>query len=222
MEQTGEYRIAAPRDQVWAALNDPEVLQQCIDGCQSMTQTGDVTYIAAVKAKIGPVSALFTADLELADLDPPNSYTINASAKGGAAGFGKGAAGVTLRDDGPADGTADERAGTLLTYTVQANVGGKLAQIGSRLIDGAARKMADDFFAKFSTLVAGELTAEPARLAAETDTAADAAAEAMAEVCGKRCGQTVGYRLSAQSAMEDLGDYVCRAYSGRGANALAS
>lgn len=150
MEQAGEYKIAASRDAVWAALNDPEVLKRCIDGCQSMEQTSDTTFVTAVKAKIGPVSALFKADLTLADLDPPNSYTINASAKGGAAGFGKGAAGVVLTDAG---------ADTLLSYTVNANVGGKLAQIGSRLIDGAARKMADDFFARFTEEVGGEASA---------------------------------------------------------------
>ena len=140
MEQTGEYTISAPRDKVWAALNDPEVLKRCIDGCQSMEQTGDTEFAAAVKAKIGPVSALFKADLTLMDLDPPNSYTIKASAKGGAAGFGKGTASVSLADQG------DD---TQLSYAVNANVGGKLAQIGSRLIDSAARKMADDFFARF-------------------------------------------------------------------------
>lgn len=144
MEQAGEYQIAASRDVVWAALNDPEVLKRCIDGCQSMEQTSETTFATAVKAKIGPVSALFKADLELQDINPPTSYTIQANAKGGAAGFGKGTAGVALED---ANG------GTLLTYTVNANVGGKLAQIGSRLIDGAARKMADDFFARFAAEV---------------------------------------------------------------------
>jgi len=116
-----------------------------------MEQTAEDTFAAAVKAKIGPVSALFKADLTLTDLNPPTSYAINASAKGGAAGFGKGVARVTLNDDGD---------GTLLNYRVDANVGGKLAQIGSRLIDGAARKMADDFFAKFSAEVGGAATPE--------------------------------------------------------------
>jgi len=151
LEQVGEYRISAPRETVWAALNDPETLKKCIDGCQSMEQTAEDTFAAAVKAKIGPVSALFKADLTLADRNPPTSYAINASAKGGAAGFGKGVARVTLNDDGD---------GTLLNYRVDANVGGKLAQIGSRLIDGAARKMADDFFAKFSAEVGGAATPE--------------------------------------------------------------
>ena len=144
MQQAGEYKIRAPRQTVWQALNDPAVLQRCIDGCQSMERNSDTSFTTAVKAKIGPVSALFKADLELADLDPPNSYTINATAKGGAAGFGKGGAKVALAAEGDH---------TLLTYAVEANVGGKLAQIGSRLIDGAARKMADDFFAKFTAEV---------------------------------------------------------------------
>jgi len=163
LEQAGEYRISAPRETVWTALNDPEILKKCIDGCQSMEQTADDSFAAAVKAKIGPVSALFKADLTLADLNPPTSYTINASAKGGAAGFGKGIAQVTLSDEG------DD---TLLNYTVDANVGGKLAQIGSRLIDGAARKMADDFFAKFSREV-GTASTEASQ-AADAESTSDA------------------------------------------------
>ena len=164
MEQAGEYVVRAARDAVWAALNDPETLRKCIDGCQSMEQVDETHYATAVKAKIGPVSALFKADLALEDLDPPNSYSINASAKGGAAGFGNGVARVQLSDAGE---------DTLLQYTVSANVGGKLAQIGSRLIDGAARKMADDFFARFSAEVG-----RPEDPAAENDT--DGGAEASA------------------------------------------
>lgn len=150
MEQTGEYRIRAGLEDVWAGLNDPEVLAECIDGCQSMEKVGDDRFETAVKAKIGPVSATFQAVLELTDVTPPSSYTINANVKGGAAGFGKGTAEVSLHED-------DEHPGaTLLRYQVNANVGGKLAQVGSRLIDGAARKMADDFFAAFGERVSGE------------------------------------------------------------------
>ncbi len=145
MQQTGEYRIAAAREKVWLALNDPDVLAQCIEGCQSMTKVAEDAYTTSIKAKVGPVSATFSADLNLSDLNPPSSYTLNGSVKGGAAGFGKGAARVSLVEDGDA---------TILRYQVDANVGGKLAQVGSRLIDGAARKMADDFFRKFSELVA--------------------------------------------------------------------
>lgn len=148
MEQSGEYRIQAARDQVWAGLNDPEVLRRCIDGCQTMARVADDRFETAVKAKVGPVSATFQAVLELTDVEPPNQYTINANVKGGAAGFGKGTAEVLLADAGPGV--------TLLTYNVRANVGGKLAQIGSRLIDSTARKMADDFFAAFGEVVSGE------------------------------------------------------------------
>ena len=145
MQQTGEYRIAAAREKVWLALNDPQVLAQCIEGCQSMTKVAQDAYTTSIKAKIGPVSATFSADLNLSDLDPPSGYTLNASVKGGAAGFGKGAARVSLAEDGGA---------TILRYQMDGNVGGKLAQVGSRLIEGATRKMADDFFRKFGELLA--------------------------------------------------------------------
>lgn len=149
MEQAGEYRIAAARELVWQGLNDPDVLARCIDGCQSMDKLGDDRFDAAVKAKIGPVSALFKAQLSLEDIAAPASYTINANVKGGPAGFGKGKAEVNLQADG---------ADTILRYAVKASVGGKLAQVGSRLIDGAARKMADDFFLAFGREISG---AEP-------------------------------------------------------------
>ena len=149
MEQTGEYRIQAGLDEVWAGLNDPEVLARCIDGCQSMEKLSDEKFQTVVKAKVGPVSATFQALLELADVNPPSSYTIHADVKGGAAGFGKGTAAVALTADG------ENPSATLLRYQVKANVGGKLAQVGSRLIDGAARKMADDFFAAFGEEVSG-------------------------------------------------------------------
>jgi carbon monoxide dehydrogenase subunit G len=147
VEQSGEYRIAAARATVWQGLNDPDVLARCIDGCQSMTKTSNEQFDAVVKVKIGPVSATFQAQLVLSEIQPPSSYVLTASVKGGAAGFGKGAAEVSLEDDGDA---------TLLRYAVNANVGGKLAQIGSRLIDAAARKMADDFFTEFGREVSGQ------------------------------------------------------------------
>ena len=145
MQQTGEFRIAAPREAVWRALNDPDVLIQCIDGCQSMTRVADDAFAARIKAKIGPVSATFDADLTLADQDPPAAYTLHASVKGGAAGFGKGIARVRL---------TEEAGVTSLRYEVEGNVGGKLAQVGSRLIDGTARKMAADFFGRLGEIVA--------------------------------------------------------------------
>lgn len=149
MEQTGEYRIQAGLQTVWEGLNDPDVLARCIAGCQSMEKLGDDRFQTSVKAKVGPVSATFQALLQLADVNAPSSYTIHADVKGGAAGFGKGTAAVTLLPDEEHPGA------TLLRYQVKANVGGKLAQVGSRLIDGAARKMADDFFAEFGEVVSG-------------------------------------------------------------------
>jgi carbon monoxide dehydrogenase subunit G len=146
LEQSGEYRINAGLEEVWQGLNDPEILAQCIDGCLSMEKQSDTQFDASVKARIGPVSATFAAQLNLEDINPPNSYILQANVKGGAAGFGKGTAEVALREDGAA---------TLLNYQVKASVGGKLAQVGSRLIDGAARKMADDFFAAFGEKVSG-------------------------------------------------------------------
>ena len=148
MEQTGEYVIAADRAEVWEGLNDPQILEQCIDGCQSMDKTSDDQFDAKVKAKIGPVSAVFTAQLLLSDVTAPERYTITANVKGGPAGFGKGTANVVLAD-------GDDAGTTRLSYTVDASVGGKLAQVGSRLLDGAARKMADDFFSAFGTVVGG-------------------------------------------------------------------
>ena len=156
MRQSGEYRIEADRPEVWAALNDPQVLARCIDGCEALEKTGDDTFAAKVRARVGPVSALFEGEVKLADLDPPKSYRLLASAKGGAAGFGKGEAKVTLDEDGGA---------TVLRYEVEGSVGGKLAQVGQRLIDGVAKKTADDFFERFAAIV-GPPTGEAA--AAET------------------------------------------------------
>lgn len=148
MEQSGEYRIAAGREIVWVALNDPEVLARCIEGCQSMTKTAEDAFVAAVRAKVGPVSAVFHADLTLSDIDPGSAYTLNAQVQGGVAGFARGGARVELADDG---------GGTVLRYRVTASVGGKLAQVGSRLIDAAARKMADDFFSAFGVALAASI-----------------------------------------------------------------
>lgn len=145
MEMTGEYRISAPRSVVWAALNDVEVLKAAIPGCDSITRLSDTNIEATVVAKVGPVSATFKGAVTLSDLDPPNGYTISGEGKGGVAGFGKGSARVRLVDDGD---------GTVLSYQVTASVGGKLAQIGSRLIDVTAKKLADDFFARFGVLAA--------------------------------------------------------------------
>lgn len=156
MEMTGEYRIPAPREKVWDALNDPEILRRCIPGCEELTKESDTEMSAKVHAKVGPVSAKFAGKVQLSDVDPPKGYKISGEGSGGVAGFAKGGADVQLAEDG------DE---TVLTYQASATVGGKLAQIGSRLIDSTAKKMADDFFGKFAEEVGGakvELEAEPA------------------------------------------------------------
>ncbi len=145
MEMNGEYRIAARRERVWAALNDAEVLRRSIDGCESLEKISDTSFAARVVARIGPVKAAFGGKVTLSDIDPPNGYTISGEGSGGGVGMAKGGARVTLTDEGGA---------TRLRYTVAAEVSGKLAQIGSRLIDGAARKMADDFFRRFAAIVA--------------------------------------------------------------------
>jgi carbon monoxide dehydrogenase subunit G len=145
MEMTGEYLIPAPRAKVWEALNDINVLKAAVPGCESMTAKGDQIE-ATVTAKVGPVKATFSGIVTLSDLDPPNSYNIRGEGKGGVAGFARGGARVTL---------TDAPGGTLLSYKVDAAVGGKLAQIGSRLIDSTAKKLADEFFAAFSIAAAG-------------------------------------------------------------------
>jgi len=153
MEMTGSYRIAAPRETVWQALNDAEVLKACIPGCETLEKTSDTSFEAKVKAKVGPVSATFTGAVTLSDLKPPESYTISGEGKGGVAGFAKGGATVHLAPEG------DE---TILAYEVKAQVGGKLAQIGARLIDGTAKKMAEQFFGNFAAHVGRPAAAETA------------------------------------------------------------
>lgn len=147
MELTGEYRIPAPREVVWAALNNPEILKVCIPGCEELNKTSDTEFAARVVAKIGPVKAGFGGKVTLSDLDPPNGYTISGEGQGGAAGFAKGGAKVWLE---PVDGGA----ATVLHYSADAQIGGKLAQIGSRLVEGSARKLADEFFAAFAAAAA--------------------------------------------------------------------
>jgi uncharacterized protein len=146
MEMTNSRVVPAPPAEVWAALNDPAVLQASIPGCESLERIGDNEWRAVVAAKVGPVSARFTGTMRMTDVTPPTGYTLQFTGQGGAAGFASGEAKVTLT---PAEGGH-----TLLTYVVKAQVGGKLAQIGSRLIDGAAAKMVDDFFARFSARLA--------------------------------------------------------------------
>ncbi|OQW50012.1 SRPBCC family protein [Candidatus Raskinella chloraquaticus] len=145
MDMTGEQRIEASREKVWAALNDPEVLKGCIPGCQTIEKLSDSEMKATVTLKIGPVKASFAGKVTLSDLDPPKSYTISGEGAGGVAGFAKGGAKVRLEEDGAA---------TILHYEVNAQVGGKIAQLGARLIDGTAKKLAGDFFTTFSKAVA--------------------------------------------------------------------
>jgi carbon monoxide dehydrogenase subunit G len=153
MEMTGEQRIGLPQSQVWAGLNDPEVLKACIPGCDTIERVSDTEYRIGMTAAVGPVKAKFNGKLLLADLNPPHSYTLSFEGSGGAAGFGKGGAEVALAPEGDA---------TKLTYKAKAQVGGKLAQVGSRLIDGVARKMADEFFTRFNQKLAGPAPAAAA------------------------------------------------------------
>jgi carbon monoxide dehydrogenase subunit G len=144
MTMSGEQQLAASREAVWAALNSPEVLKACIPGCETLDVTGENEFQAVATNKIGPVKARFKGKVRLTDLDPPNGYKISGEGDGGIAGFAKGGATVTL---------SDKDGGTLLTYNVEAQIGGKLAQLGQRLVNGAAKKLADDFFAKFAAAV---------------------------------------------------------------------
>jgi carbon monoxide dehydrogenase subunit G len=160
MEITQTRLVPASPERVWEALNDPEVLKACVPGCETFERTGENAYRATVAAKVGPVAARFTGKLELADVAPPTGYTLKFEGQGGAAGFANGSARVELT---PADGGH-----TALSYAVKAQVGGKLAQIGNRLVDAAAAKLADDFFARFAAALA------PPAAEAEIATAAPA------------------------------------------------
>ncbi len=141
MEMSGEQLIPAPQQQTWEALNDPEFLKACVPGCESITRVNDNEYQVLMTARVGPVSAKFRGRMSLSDIKPPQSYSLAFEGQGGAAGFAKGAAQVKLSSKNENE--------TLLAYDVKANVGGKLAQIGSRLIDAAAKKVADEFFNNF-------------------------------------------------------------------------
>ena len=148
MDFVGEYRIPASREVVWRALNDPDMLKTCIPGCEELEKRSQTEFVARVATRIGPVSARFSGKVTLSDLDPPNGYRISGEGQGGAAGFAKGGAEVRLAEDGAG--------GSVLTYTADAQVGGKLAQIGSRLIAGTAQKLADQFFTCLVAKVAAE------------------------------------------------------------------
>jgi carbon monoxide dehydrogenase subunit G len=164
MDMTGERRIPAPRTVVWDALNDPEVLKASIPGCESLEKSGDTELKATAAIKVGPISARFSGKVQLTDIDPPNGYRISGEGQGGVAGFAKGGANVSLVEDG---------ADTILSYQVNAQVGGKLAQLGGRLIDATAKQMADAFFDRFSKQVQAMM---PAPVEADVPAAAPAAA----------------------------------------------
>ena len=147
MQMQDSQRIPASKAKVWAALNDPEVLKKCIPGCQSLEMSSPTEMTATVVFKVGPVKATFGGKVTLSDLDPPNSYRISGEGTGGVAGFAKGGATVRLESESPDV--------TILHYAVDAQIGGKLAQLGQRLINGAAKKVADDFFGNFVNAVKG-------------------------------------------------------------------
>ena len=170
MDMTGEYKIPAPREKVWEALNAAEMLKASVPGCETLEKVSDTEFTATVMAKVGPVRAKFNGRVTLSDMDPPNGYTISGEGQGGAAGFGKGGAKVSLTDG---DG------GTVLRYEANASVGGKMAQIGSRVVEGVAKKMADDFFTTFVEQVTLADGAEPeAPQIPETAQAPDEGSEA--------------------------------------------
>jgi carbon monoxide dehydrogenase subunit G len=142
----GEEKIEAPVQKVWEALNDPEILRECIPGCESLDKKSDTEMAAVVSLKIGPIKARFNGEVQLVNLNPPHSYTIQGEGKGGIAGFAKGGADVSLKEDGDA---------TILTYAAKADVGGKMAQLGSRLITSTSKKLAGEFFSNFNAKVSG-------------------------------------------------------------------
>lgn len=144
MEMTGQQLVPLPQEQTWQALNDTDILRECVPGCESLEKISDTQYQLTMRSKIGPVSARFKGVMTLEDVDRPHGYTMVFEGQGGVAGFAKGKASVALAPEGEA---------TRLSYAVKAMVGGKLAQLGARLIDGVARKMADDFFKDFNAYV---------------------------------------------------------------------
>lgn len=181
MEMLGNRRLGVTQQQAWEALNDPETLKKCIPGCDKFELTGDNQYSVALAVKIGPVSAKFSGKVALSDIVAPDGYKLSFEGQGGVAGFAKGSSSVTLR---PLDGAAEAASaapGCELDYTVQAQVGGKIAQLGQRLIDGAAKSTADDFFKRFEAEMQSRYGPPPAAAAEDT-------AEAPAEKAGMMSG----------------------------------
>ena len=191
---SGEYTIPARRERVWAALNDPEILKQAIPGCDELIKHSDTELEAKVTAKVGPVKAKFSGNVRLENIQAPASYSIVGEGKGGAAGFAKGGADVALEEAGEE---------TILRYTAKAEVGGKLAQIGSRLIQGTSKKMADQFFGDFSRIVASAAEKQPeAPAEPETDATKSAEPVASAEAAAEPTAEPVPEKPIAQPAAE--------------------
>ncbi|MFP6557249.1 CoxG family protein [Paraburkholderia sp. B3] len=182
MELTESHSLPVPQQRAWEALNDTAILKACIPGCESIEPEGESAYAVALTAVVGPVKARFKGRMELTDIDAPRSYTIQFEGQGGAAGFGKGSAQVKLEPEG-------ENA-TTLTYTANAQVGGKLAQIGSRLVDGAARKIAAEFFKRFGEQLGG----------------GPAAAEESEEPEAVQARNEAGSEVDSENAAEDASD----------------
>ena len=180
MEMKAQQSIAAGRQQVWDALNDPEVLKAAIPGCETFERTGENSFTARITNRIGPVKASFSFVVEISELDPPNSYVINGKGQGGAAGFANGGARVSLQPDGD---------NTLLSYELNASVGGKLAQLGGRLIDGAAKKLAGQFFTRLGDVIASDEAEH--EVSAEVDEVTEVKGAAEPEASG---GQKTGFR----------------------------
>jgi carbon monoxide dehydrogenase subunit G len=202
MELKGEYRIAAPREKVWAMLNDPLVLRDCIPGCESLEGSAADGFSARVTTKVGPVKATFNGAVTLTNVRPPESYTISGEGKGGVAGFAKGGADVRL--------TADS-AGTVLAYAVNAQVGGKLAQLGARLIDSTAKKLSDQFFSCLAAKAGASVTAAATASATAAPFAAAGAATAPAAGAAgivhdvEEVAQEVEEEVEAKAAVGFLG-----------------
>ena len=205
MEMSGERQIAASRSEVWAALNDPEVLKACIPGCQEIEKTSDTEFTAKVVQKVGPVKATFTGEVELSDIVEGESYTISGKGKGGAAGGASGGAKVTL---------ADNDGGTLLSYVAEAKVTGKIAQLGSRLIDGFAKKMADQFFTRFQEEVegSGEAEASPEAESESIGEQVDEAIETVKEVASEA--------VETVKDVADKAEAAARSAAGNAASAI--
>ena len=203
MEMSGERQIAASRSEVWAALNDPEVLKACIPGCQEIEKTSDTGFTAKVVQKVGPVKATFTGEVELSDIVEGESYTISGKGKGGAAGGASGGAKVTL---------SDSEGGTLLSYVAEAKVTGKIAQLGGRLIDGFAKKMADQFFTTFQEQVEGPAEAEAEEASESIGEQVDEAIESVKEVASEA--------VETVKDVADKAEAAARSAAGHAASAI--